>query len=337
MASPDRQTAALQVALSLSRSIAERIEPVRRNQQVPLEQMWDACERVDVLIIKLEKALAQAIPGTTLTAEAPKAESVSPDSQKNPYLTDSVLAGFTSSRVTRKILNKLVGESKVTREQLVTLAKDKGWQVTKEKPNSVSFRHSDGKLVRVGFGDIDTWLESDARRQLRASRKIQITGGRWIYGLLAFAQDGSKACYVGQTASLNKRVRYHANNHSENSSYHLKKWAREHGCEVQIVLLAHADIDESSAAILEGYWLQLATQADFRTPGVSQWGNLPKTEHYPSMPAIWPEAHVIAAQMPLSLATAQEKDDYLEWSTQALFHLDKPADAPGKHRQINLL
>ena len=124
----------------------------------------------------------------------------------------------------------------------------------------------------------------------------------WIYALLAHStkDDQRKACYIGQTANLERRMREHLKPpRPGRGSAALFEWVAVEMAEVRVAILVRTDCDQSQATILEGYWLGLAVEAGFSVPGVHNWGRLPKPNHLEGLPTQWPVAEIMAASLPL--------------------------------------
>lgn len=105
--------------------------------------------------------------------------------------------------------------------------------------------------------------------------------GIWIYGLLARSAE-SKASYIGQTASVMRRMAEHVRrSRSERGSGPFFKWAEQNKAEVHVIMLELSKRAPSkgetarSATVLEGSWLNAAIMAGYQAPGIEKWGQLP--------------------------------------------------------------
>ncbi|EKN6008500.1 GIY-YIG nuclease family protein [Yersinia enterocolitica] len=126
------------------------------------------------------------------------------------------------------------------------------------------------------------------------------TDGYWIYALMAHSNDNQrKACYIGQTCNIKRRFREHLRHRIGRGSSPLFEWAAYEGVEVNAIVLAWVDGDQSRASHFEGYWLRLAVEAGFDTPNVHNWGRLPQPSVLAGQPARWPIVEILAASLPL--------------------------------------
>lgn len=234
-------------------------------------------------------------------------------------LNDKEIQTLQTCKKSRRFVNNLITTGRMGRDEVVALAHELDWVIVKDFTESISIMHKDGQYLRAYFCEKPAWLMRDP--DLRSERS-KVPKERWIYGLLAHADDGSKACYIGQTANLKKRLRHHADSQKEATSFYLKQWAETMKCQIHVVLLAHAHISEPKCRVLEGYWLQLAMKAGYLTPAVERWGNLPKVPEYPSMPLIWPALAIEKIAQSLRLMTEQSNEHYQTWANKALFNLE---------------
>lgn len=107
--------------------------------------------------------------------------------------------------------------------------------------------------------------------------------GIWIYALLARSHS-EKACYIGQSTSVMRRISEHAkrSRHGKGADA-LFRWSDQQETDVHVVLLelsrsAATKADTARhATVLEGTWLSAAVEASYQTPGVEKWGRLPRT------------------------------------------------------------
>lgn len=105
--------------------------------------------------------------------------------------------------------------------------------------------------------------------------------GIWIYALLARSRD-QKACYIGQSASVMRRMAEHGKrSRLGRGSDEFFLWSDQHKAEIHVVLLELSRCVDAkgdtarNATTLEGMWLNAAVEAGYKTPGVEKWGQLP--------------------------------------------------------------
>ncbi len=123
--------------------------------------------------------------------------------------------------------------------------------------------------------------------------------GIWIYALMA-RSPSEKACYIGQSASVMRRMAEHAKRSRQGrGSDEFFRWSDQHEAEVHVVLLelcrsAVTQADTARrATLLEGTWLSAAVEAAYQTPDVEKWGGLPRSPDQPRSfreNAIWQAA-----------------------------------------------
>lgn len=123
--------------------------------------------------------------------------------------------------------------------------------------------------------------------------------GVWIYALIATSKDEKRnACYVGQTVKPIRRFKEHLlHQRPRRASAELFKWAKRESVDIRVVILSFAIGDWRFARELEGYWLRLAIEARFETPGLNGWGkNLPQSKKFPGQPDEWPFKQINEAE-----------------------------------------
>ena len=122
----------------------------------------------------------------------------------------------------------------------------------------------------------------------------------WAYALIAYS-GSEKACYIGQTIDIERRLHEHLTKRRPGrGSYHLFEWAEKAQVEVQAAILTSTAGTHKEATELEGYWLLLATQAGFITPGSENWGRLPQPTTLAGQPNQWPSLSIDLAVRPLA-------------------------------------
>lgn len=127
--------------------------------------------------------------------------------------------------------------------------------------------------------------------------------GIWVYGLLARTSEG-KACYIGQSASIMRRLAEHYNRsrHGRGSDAFFR-WSDQQAAEVHVVLLelckpaATKAETAQQATLIEGTWLAAAIEAAYQTPGSEKWGQLPNS---PDQPRSFQDRLVWKAAMPFT-------------------------------------
>ncbi|MCX4137198.1 GIY-YIG nuclease family protein [Paraburkholderia sp. SEWSISQ10-3 4] len=157
---------------------------------------------------------------------------------------------------------------------------------TKEGIRYIGLRQPSGKRFRVyfNFGEpsectFDSKCEAESRCKMAEGQLV----GRpiWIYALHArCAFEEKKACYIGQTVDLTRRLREHyLHRRPERSSFAFFEWAKENKEEVMVTLLERTDKGQSYATRCEGHWIHLARTAGYELPNVEKWGALPTWKH----------------------------------------------------------
>jgi predicted GIY-YIG superfamily endonuclease len=125
----------------------------------------------------------------------------------------------------------------------------------------------------------------------------------WVYALTTCSHDGSKhACYIGKTVNLPRRMREHLmvrNGERARGSYELFQWACAENVEVRVTVLSVMAMDWRQSFDLEGYWLKLAQQAGYETPGSDRWGKLPMPLELAGQPGAWPLERVVLGALKL--------------------------------------
>ncbi|WP_177411010.1 MULTISPECIES: GIY-YIG nuclease family protein [unclassified Pseudomonas] len=184
-----------------------------------------------------------------------------------------------------------------TRQQLFDVATRNNLSVTRKGRDYAGFLCKSGKRLRVRFD----FKDRPSPCPKPSLRRTQVTG-YWIYALMAYSDDGTrKACYIGQTANLRKRLLEHFNRPREGrGSYALFEWAKHEQVEVRAAVLTWIAGSQSNATYFEGYWLGCALKAGFETPDAHNWGRLPKPQSLPGQPISWPVTEVQAVSMLLA-------------------------------------
>ncbi len=108
----------------------------------------------------------------------------------------------------------------------------------------------------------------------------------WIYAL--FAQNAAeKACYIGQTRNVSRRMREHWKRRADDQgSRPLFDWAEERSLVVNVTLVQALSGNQQDANCAEAEWFARATAAGYELPGAEIWG--PKTRDSRIPTHTWP-------------------------------------------------
>lgn len=190
--------------------------------------------------------------------------------------------------------------------QLLDQVRVHGLEITRNGRDYLGLRGDEGKRFRVRFSfENHARAPRPARPAVREIRSASSTRLQhiWVYALTAFSHDGSKrACYIGKTVNLPRRMREHImvrNGERARGSYELFKWACVENVEVRVTVLSMMDLDWRHSFDLEGYWLKLAQQAGYETPGSDRWGKLPMPLGLAGQPSAWPWERVVLGALTL--------------------------------------
>lgn len=299
------------VRSSISRMVSKNRLTVQEFRDVCVEEGWD------ILNSGSEHITIKHSSGERIRVRFPAAEYMGGLMSHNlDMFCDNEVTH--SSRSAGKYFASAVAAGDINRAEFKKICANYNWEIVREKAQSISIRHSDGKKFRVSFNDDYTGHS----KYVFTRKGYKIEGGVWIYGLIAQSSDGEKACYIGQTRCINHRLKEHGKTRKNKSSYYLKKWAEERSAEIKVVLLAHAELNRIDATKLESFWIDLAA-TNYELPGVDKWGRLPKSVHFDWLPVTtWPENRVMGNLRPLSSLLNQSITQWLEWSEKALFSFD---------------
>jgi hypothetical protein len=129
----------------------------------------------------------------------------------------------------------------------------------------------------------------------------------WIYGLFAFSKfSDKKACYIGQTVNLKRRLKeHHKNKRFGKGSHSLHSWADEEGTNLKCIILSKIIGNQQEASILENYWFGLAKLIGFETPNSEFWANSKKSQGYIGDFQVWPESLINSRLEDLSMVVDQ--------------------------------
>jgi hypothetical protein len=190
--------------------------------------------------------------------------------------------------------------------QLLDRVRVHGLEVTRNGRDYLGLRGDEGKRFRIHFS-----FENHTRAPRISRCAVAEVGSEaptplrhiWIYALTAFSHDGSKrACYIGKTVDLPSRMQEHImvrNGERGRGSYELFEWARAENVEVRVTVLSVMVLDWRHSRDLEGYWLKLAQQAGYETPGSDRWGKLPMPLELAGQPRAWPWERVVLGALTL--------------------------------------
>jgi hypothetical protein len=130
----------------------------------------------------------------------------------------------------------------------------------------------------------------------------------WVYALIAFSESSNKkACYIGQTVNLLRRLKEHnKNKRVGKSSYYLHLWAAEEETVVKCIILSKIKGNQQKASVLENYWFELAKQDGFETPNSDAWASSKNAENYFGEYKTWPEAKINSRSLDLVYVVEQE-------------------------------
>lgn len=192
-----------------------------------------------------------------------------------------------------------------TKQELLNHALEFSLTVTRNGRDYVGLLGADGRRFRIRFQ-----LTEDTRSaNFAIPRGASESNGEaicprayWIYILLAHARDGrSKACYVGQTVNLKRRLHEHLTRKAAGrTSFSLFEWASSEGVDVRVAVVSSMKGNQAQATAAESHWLSLAVSAGYETPDVQRWGRLPQAYDTVGRPHCWPEDDVLAVSCKLA-------------------------------------
>lgn len=194
--------------------------------------------------------------------------------------------------------------------QLLDVVRQHGLEITRNGRDYLGLLPPGGRRFRVHFAfdnhtrvsrtipDATSELHTDDGGVPMAAKRDRITAERhWIYALTAWSPGGAKrACYVGQTRNIPRRIRQHIKYRDESGervSGPFFVWASKASAQTRVTVLTELAGDCALAAQLEGYWLKLAQNAGYETPGSEHWGQLPRPLIMAGQPVRWPWERVV--------------------------------------------
>ena len=226
---------------------------------------------------------------------------------------------FTPQSHTQRLLELGVLHDLTSLEQHVN---NQGWKLKLAKEDHAHVELPNGTKFKVEFRFsqplLDATPDSSHTQRVRPKQESGIralakyaTRGRvarrtFVYILSAESKTGTKAAYIGSTATFRCRMEDHLlQTHGPGrASSDLFQWAERHGAIVKCAVLDYTDIVGNGEA-LEGLWMQRAARANYHLPGAERWGSqLPK--HMPrvvqeiefpkNLPTLQPLVRVLSSQ-----------------------------------------
>lgn len=131
----------------------------------------------------------------------------------------------------------------------------------------------------------------------------------WIYALICYSKNSeTKACYIGQTTNLHRRLKEHfKNKRVGKSSFHLHQWTEKEKTKIECIVLCEIHGNQKEAASYEKYWTTLAQKDGFNTPGIENWGQSNLNPTYNDYFDSWPEEQIGEKLVDLDLVVSKEK------------------------------
>lgn len=206
----------------------------------------------------------------------------------------------------RQALYQAINSGQITtKQELLNHALALGLTVTRNGRDYVGLLGADGRRFRIRFQLTEDTRSANfaiPRGASESNWEAIFPGAYWIYILLAHARDGrSKACYVGQTVNLKRRLREHLTRKVPGrTSFSLFEWATSAGVEVRVAVVSSMKGNQAQATAAESHWLSLAVSAGYETPDVQRWGRRPQAYDPVGSPHCWPEDDVLAASCKLT-------------------------------------
>lgn len=206
----------------------------------------------------------------------------------------------------RQALYQAISSGQITtKQELLNHALALGLTVTRNGRDYVGLLGADGRRFRIRFQLTEGTRAVSfviPRGASESNREAICPRAYWIYVLLAHARDGrSKACYVGQTVNLKRRLREHLTRRAPGrTSFSLFEWATSELVEVRVAVVSCINGNQAQATAAESHWLSLAVSAGYETPDVQRWGRRPQTYDPAGRPHCWPEDDVLAVSCKLA-------------------------------------
>ncbi|WP_232437022.1 GIY-YIG nuclease family protein [Burkholderia ubonensis] len=168
--------------------------------------------------------------------------------------------------------------------RLLRFVAGQGLEVVRLGSTYVSVTNIEGRRFRLYLANHE--------RARRAGQPVgrDVVYDFWIYAL--FAQNAAeKACYIGQTRNVSRRMREHWKRRAgDQGSRSLFDWAKERSLAVNVTLVQALSGNQKDADCAEAEWFARATAAGYELPGAEIWGPKARGSRIPSR--AWPSAKV---------------------------------------------
>lgn len=216
--------------------------------------------------------------------------------------TDTIstaIAALSNRRALKILLQSDIDSNRIVSiDQLFEKIKDYNLTITRSGLNYVGLKPSGEKPFRVRFSFTNS-LKTTRLKKIK--HEPSRTDGCWIYALTAYSQNTlKKACYIGQTNNIIRRLKTHfQHNRPGKDAFLLFEWAENERVDVMATSLSFVFANRSHVTYHEGYWLNLALQSGFETPGIDNWGRLPMTGQFPGLPVAWPTSLIRSSEVSL--------------------------------------
>ncbi|WP_316894381.1 GIY-YIG nuclease family protein [Ralstonia mannitolilytica] len=216
---------------------------------------------------------------------------------------------MTEKKDYQRLIN---AEGIATMAQLLTFVAQHGLTVTQRGSAYVTVEEASGRRFRLFLAD----HEKAGKAGTLAG--TEVVYDFWIYALVA-SDPTLKACYIGQTRDLSRRMREHWKRRAgERGSGPLFEWATQYGLTVNVVLLESLSGSQGSADRAEAAWFARAVAEGYELPGVEYWA--PRGDRKRRGLA-WPSAAVRRNSRPLeAVATGITQVVRLETNSALVDH-----------------
>ncbi|WP_256991560.1 GIY-YIG nuclease family protein [Burkholderia sp. AU6039] len=196
-------------------------------------------------------------------------------------------AGSTNRKLDRLIMSgkkdyqRLVNADGITHmARMLSFVAEQNLEVLRVGSTHVSVMSIDGRRFRLYLGNHE--------RARRAGQPVgrDVVYDFWIYVL--FAQSAAeKACYIGQTRNVSRRMREHWRRRTGNQgSRSLFDWAEERSLAVNVTLVQAVFGNQQDADCAEAEWFARAAAAGYELPGAEVWGPKARGSRIPTH--VWP-------------------------------------------------
>lgn len=151
----------------------------------------------------------------------------------------------------------VASEQVKTQEDLLLFVKKKGWDVLRVGDDFITIKAPSGRRFRFRYQMDD----------------VAFVG--WVYGLVAY-DDDEKACYIGSTCDLIRRMEEHRSmarrrRKSGRTSAEFFSWAKQRQASVKVIILDEVR-GRCALALREAAWTQTAGLTGWILPAVDRWG-----------------------------------------------------------------